>query len=77
MTPDELRAARKLMGMTQAQFAKALGVSISSLHNWEHGRMRVSGKAIDVPLLVANAVDGLIAECSFPLDGLLERADGC
>jgi len=35
LTGDELRAARRRLGMTQAKFAEYLGVGIASLKRWE------------------------------------------
>ena len=37
--------ARALVGLTQAQFASLLGVSIRTLQNWEQGRSQPSGAA--------------------------------
>ena len=38
MTPEELRAARKAMGLGQDALADALGVSGRSVRGWEAGR---------------------------------------
>lgn len=38
-------AARAATGLSQAQFAKLLGVSKRTLEGWEQGRMRPSGAA--------------------------------
>ena len=38
MTPDELKLARSVLGMTQAQLAKELEVSEDAVRYWETGR---------------------------------------
>ncbi len=37
--------ARALVGLSQSQFARLLGVSIRTLQNWEQGRSQPSGAA--------------------------------
>lgn len=37
LTPQEVRAIRKRLGMTQSQFEKALGVSAPAVSRWETG----------------------------------------
>lgn len=36
-TPDEVKAARKLFGMSQKLFAQFLGVSVQAVRHWEQG----------------------------------------
>ena len=36
---------RELTGLSQAQFARLLGVSVRTLQEWEHGRRAPSGAA--------------------------------
>jgi transcriptional regulator with XRE-family HTH domain len=59
MTGAQLRATRKDLGMTQAALAKAFGVSLSQLHNWERGEDRRTGAPCPVPRLVELACQAL------------------
>jgi transcriptional regulator with XRE-family HTH domain len=38
MTADDLRALRKRLGMTQAQLAEALGLTVGTISNYEGAR---------------------------------------
>lgn len=38
LTKEEVRAARKRLGLTQEAFAQALGVSLRTVEVWEGGR---------------------------------------
>jgi putative transcriptional regulator len=44
--PDDIAALRVFVGLTQAQFAQALGISVYTLRNWEQGRRRPEGPAM-------------------------------
>jgi DNA-binding transcriptional regulator YiaG len=37
MTPDDLKARREQLGLSQAGLADALEISLRSLQNWEQG----------------------------------------
>lgn len=37
---------RRFVGLSQAQFARALGISVQTLRNWEQGRRHPDGPAI-------------------------------
>ena len=39
-------AARQAAGLSQAQFAALLGVTVRTLQNWERGRKQPTGKII-------------------------------
>ena len=43
---DDIAALRRFVGLTQAQFAQAMGISIHTLRNWEQGRRHPDGPAI-------------------------------
>lgn len=42
MTPTAVLSARQTLGMTQAAFAAALGVTPRAVSNWENGHRKVS-----------------------------------
>jgi putative transcriptional regulator len=42
-TPEQVRSLRRALGMSQEQFATHLGVSISSVRDWEQGRRKPRG----------------------------------
>jgi DNA-binding transcriptional regulator YiaG len=43
---DDIAALRRFVGLTQAQFAKAMGISVHTLRNWEQGRRQPEGPAV-------------------------------
>lgn len=40
-----VKAVRRRLGKSQAEFARMIGVSVSTLRNWEQGRRRPDGPA--------------------------------
>ena len=42
----DISALRRFVGLTQAQFAQALGISVHTLRNWEQDRRQPDGPAI-------------------------------
>lgn len=42
----DIRALRKFVGLSQVQFASALGISVHTLRNWEQGRRKPEGPAV-------------------------------
>jgi putative transcriptional regulator len=42
-TADQIREFRRSLGMSQEAFAQHLGVSISSVRDWEQGRRKPRG----------------------------------
>ena len=55
----ELMAARAQSGMSQFEFAQALGVSKRTLENWEQGRAEPTGAARRLLMLAASFPDTL------------------
>lgn len=45
-TGADVTALRRFVGLTQARFAQAIGISIHTLRNWEQGRRRPEGPAV-------------------------------
>lgn len=43
---EDIIALRRFTGLTQQQFANALGISVHTLRNWEQGRRRPEGPAL-------------------------------
>ena len=43
---DDVVSLRSFVGMTQEQFAVALGISVHTLRNWEQGRRTPEGPAL-------------------------------
>lgn len=41
-----IAARRRFFGLTQKQFAQAMGISVHTLRNWEQGRREPEGPAI-------------------------------
>jgi putative transcriptional regulator len=46
MTGDQIRRVREALGLSQSKFATWLGVSLSSLQDWEEGRHPPTKRAI-------------------------------
>jgi putative transcriptional regulator len=43
---DDVVALRRFVGLSQARFAEALGISVHTLRNWEQGRRQPEGPAL-------------------------------
>ena len=43
---NDIVALRQFVGMTQQEFADALGISVHTLRNWEQGRRSPEGPAL-------------------------------
>ena len=43
---EDITALRKFVGLTQADFARAIEISVHTLRNWEQGRRQPEGPAI-------------------------------
>ncbi len=44
--PKDIAALRRFAGLTQQEFAEALGISVHTLRNWEQGRRSPEGPAL-------------------------------
>ena len=42
---EDIGALRRFVGLSQTEFAQALGISVHTLRNWEQGRRRPEGPA--------------------------------
>ncbi len=45
ISPDSIVAVRARLGLSQTQFARAIGISLDTLQNWEQGRRKPTGPA--------------------------------
>ena len=43
---EDFAMLRRFVGLTQARFAQAMGISVHTLRNWEQGRRQPDGPAI-------------------------------
>ena len=59
--PTDVKAIRAKLGKSQSQFALMIGVSVSTLQNWEQGRRRPEGPA-QALLRVAAAAPEVVAK---------------
>ena len=55
--PTDVKAIRAKLGTSQSQFALMIGVSVSTLQNWEQGRRRPEGPAQALLRIAAEAPD--------------------
>ena len=46
LQPGDVAALRRFIGLTQTQFADALGISMHTLRNWEQDRRTPEGPAL-------------------------------
>jgi putative transcriptional regulator len=50
---DDVASLRRFVGLSQLQFAQAMGISVHTLRNWEQGRRRPEGPAIGLLRIAA------------------------
>jgi DNA-binding transcriptional regulator YiaG len=50
---DDVAALRRFVGLSQSQFAHAMGISVHTLRNWEQGRRRPDGPALGLLRIAA------------------------
>lgn len=55
MTPKQITAARKKIGLTPTEMARALGVDYSTFASWQSGRRKLPAVGVRcIELLLAN-----------------------
>lgn len=59
--PLDIKAIRTKVGMTQPEFARAVGVKLPTLRHWERGDRRPSGSALVLLNLIARHPQQVIA----------------
>ncbi|MBI2839954.1 MAG: type II toxin-antitoxin system MqsA family antitoxin [Acidobacteria bacterium] len=50
---SDISALRRFVGLSQAQFAQAMGISVHTLRNWEQGRRKPDGAAVGLLRIAA------------------------
>ena len=50
---EDIAALRRFVGLTQIQFAQAMGISVHTFRNWEQGRRHPEGPAITLLRIAA------------------------
>ena len=58
---EDIAALRRFVGLTQADFARAIEISVHTLRNWEQGRRSPEGPALAL-LRVAARHPGVLRE---------------
>ena len=53
LSPEEVRALRKRLGLSQAQFARRFGFTLDTIQQYEQGHRRPSGPASSLLRVVA------------------------
>jgi putative transcriptional regulator len=59
--PEDVRQIREKLNNSQTEFARMIGVSVSTLQNWEQGRRQPEGPARAL-LVVASKAPGVVAK---------------
>lgn len=59
--PDDVRKIREKLQKSQSEFARMIGVSVSTLQNWEQGRRQPEGPARAL-LVVASKAPEVVAK---------------
>ena len=63
LEPGDVAALRRFVGLSQEQFAGALGISVRTLQNWEQARVKPDGPGLAL-LRIAARHPGIIREVS-------------
>jgi DNA-binding transcriptional regulator YiaG len=66
---EDVAMLRRFVGLSQSQFAKAMGISVPRLRNWEQGRRRPEGPEIGLlriatrhPQIIRENLDGEVRD---------------
>jgi len=59
-SPDDIRAIRQGLGLSQDQFAARFGFSVDTVRNYEQGHRRPTGPARVLLRVIANEPDAVI-----------------
>src|SRR4051812_38187329 len=59
--PEDVRKIREKLHQSQSEFARMIGVSVSTLQNWEQGRRQPEGPARAL-LVVASKAPNVVAK---------------
>ncbi len=59
-SPADIKSIRHRMKKSQSEFAVMIGVSVSTLQNWEQGRRRPEGPARALLKIAAEKPDAVI-----------------
>jgi putative transcriptional regulator len=51
---EDIARLRSFVGLTQAEFARAIAISVHTLRNWEQGRRKPEGPAIALLRIAAH-----------------------
>jgi putative transcriptional regulator len=62
---EDIVALRNFVGLSQAAFASALGISVHTLRNWEQGRRTPEGPALAL-LRIAARHPSIVREAATP-----------
>ena len=63
---DDVRSIRNRLGKSQSEFALMIGVSVSTLQNWEQGRRQPEGPARALLKVAAKNPDAVAQALSAP-----------
>ena len=63
-TPLDVKAIRSEIGMTQAEFASAFGISLGTLRHWERGDRKPHGPALVLLNVVAKEPEAVLRALS-------------
>lgn len=63
---EDIAALRRFIDLTQTEFAKAMGISVHTLRNWEQGRRKPEGPALALlriaakhPMIIRRSLDSV------------------